>query len=908
MTLSRLTTFVVAIGLSFGLALAGAEAASLSPPYDVAAHPTSSSTLTITWSDSNPDVTGFVIQRSVKPENGFKTIVTTSAAARSYLDAGLTTGETYYYRLRTKLNGTVSTLSDTVGVTVVAGDAVAPPVPTGLRTGTITCGRVDVFWTPVTDSGGSGLRGYRVYRNNVYLREVLAPSASTTDLTVAASASYSYGVSALDNAGNESARVMVSATTPACGGGATVTPTATRTATRTPTPVATVTRTPTRTATPMRTATPTRTATAASTATRTATPVPTATRTATPVRTATPTPTPPPTFDPLLIGFVPGVGSAQDVSVVGTTAFVASDPFGLSAVDAATPSLPVVDGTPLQSFAGARSAVRGTRAVVTGAAGGVARLWVLDVSAPQPAVLGELATTASSVLDVAMNDAGTLAVMAMGATGVWVVDLANPAAPVRRSIFDTAGVAFAVALNGTGSLAYVADGTGGLKVLSLANPSAPTQVGALALSGIQRDIAVQSNVVYLADQTGRLLTADVATPSAPRQLGALVIGRYTFHLAVEGTRAVLHSADSVSYLDVIDVTSLTAPVVLGSVAVDAAGGIKGVAIAGGRAYVANGDLGLKIYSVGSVPTLSGGMNDPFSATRIAMAGGRSVVTGAHLPTASARLRVLDTTDPTVPEVLGELPTTVTAAGILDVAMNGSGTLAVTAMGTAGIWVVDLANPSAPVRRGVYDTSGVAFAVALNASGSLAYVADGSGGLKVVSLANPSAPSQVGSIALSGIQRDVAVQGSVAYVVDQMGRLVTVDVANASAPQQLGALTMGRYAYNVAVSGTLAIMHTQGSAAYLDVVDVTTPASPVIRSSVAVDASGAVKGIALGASRAYVASGTAGLRIYELTNPAAPTLLGSGYTVGDATDVVLGGALAQAADSAAIISIIDLFAP
>src|SRR6185295_5353396 len=116
-------------------------------------------------------------------------------------------------------------------------------------------------------------------------------------------------------------------------------------------------------------------------------------------------------------------------------------------------------------------------------------------------------------------------------------------------VFDTAGIAFGVALNDTGSLAYVADGTGGLKILSLANLAAPTQVGALAIGGIARDIALQGNVAYLADQSGRLVTVNVSTPSAPAQLGALAMGRYTFNVAVDGTRALLHTADSTSYID-----------------------------------------------------------------------------------------------------------------------------------------------------------------------------------------------------------------------------------------------------------------------------------------------------------------------------------------------------------------------
>jgi hypothetical protein len=228
------------------------------------------------------------------------------------------------------------------------------------------------------------------------------------------------------------------------------------------------------------------------------------------------------------------------------------------------------------------------------------------------------------------------------------------------------------------------------------------------------------------------------------------------------------------------------------------------------------------------------------------------------------------------------------------------------MGAAGVWVVDLANPAAPYRRAVYDTPGTVWAVALNATGSLAYVAAGSGGVKILSLANPSAPTLAGSVAIAGIQRDIAVAGNIAYVADQMGRLVTVDVATPSAPREMGSVVIGRYTFDVAVEGTRAILHSADSTAYLDVADVAVPTSPVIRSSTAVDGAGGVKGLALGGGRAYVADGAQGLKIYSLANPAAPALVGSGYTVGDAQGVVVGSTMAQVADATSTISVIDLF--
>ena len=139
--------------------------------------------------------------------------------------------------------------------------------------------------TAATDTGVPGLLGYNVYRNGAYYRQITAPGISIVDLGVSPSTSYTYGIASVDNAGNESARVLITQSTPACPSSATATAILTRTATpmRTSTAIRTTTPVRTATATPVPLNTATRTATAVRTATRTATPVRTATRTATPV-------------------------------------------------------------------------------------------------------------------------------------------------------------------------------------------------------------------------------------------------------------------------------------------------------------------------------------------------------------------------------------------------------------------------------------------------------------------------------------------------------------------------------------------------------------------------------------------------------------------------------------------------
>jgi hypothetical protein len=63
-------------------------------------------------------------------------------------------------------------------------------------------------------------------------------------------------------------------------------------------------------------------------------------------------------------------------------------------------------------------------------------------------------------------------------------------------------------------------------------------------------------------------------------------------------------------------------------------------------------------------------------------------------------------------------------------------MAYVADGERGLQIIDVSNPSAPVRRGGYDTSGNALDVCV--SGDLAYVADGYG-LQIIDVSNPAAP-------------------------------------------------------------------------------------------------------------------------------------------------------------------------
>ena len=145
----------------------------------------------------------------------------------------VTAGQTYYivvdgyggaqgtFALTVTAPGTVTSTtaiaSTSTTTTLVSVDRTVPAVPTGLTAAAASCSQINLTWLASTDTGGTGLKGYNVYRGGAFMKQVLAPATSTGDAGLAASTVYSYAVRAVDNAGNASGMsTTVSTNTPTC--------------------------------------------------------------------------------------------------------------------------------------------------------------------------------------------------------------------------------------------------------------------------------------------------------------------------------------------------------------------------------------------------------------------------------------------------------------------------------------------------------------------------------------------------------------------------------------------------------------------------------------------------------------------------------------------------------------------
>ena len=113
------------------------------------------------------------------------------------------TSGTYSYTVHSVANG--NKLSNPSTAVSVLYDILTPTAPTSLIAVTPTASAPALSWQAATDTGGSGLGGYDVYRGTTKVGSTSAAVTSYTDSGLTASTVYQYTVRAKDVAGNVSA-------------------------------------------------------------------------------------------------------------------------------------------------------------------------------------------------------------------------------------------------------------------------------------------------------------------------------------------------------------------------------------------------------------------------------------------------------------------------------------------------------------------------------------------------------------------------------------------------------------------------------------------------------------------------------------------------------------------------------
>jgi chitinase len=151
---------------------------------------------------------------------------TAQPTGTTFTDTGLTPNTTYTYTVRARDGaGNLSPNSNQISVTTNSStsDSTPPTTPGTLSSPSKTSASVNLSWGASTDSGGSGLAGYNIYRNGSATPTAQTTGTATThtDSGLSANTTYTYTVRARDGAGNLSnPSNQISVTTNQATGGA----------------------------------------------------------------------------------------------------------------------------------------------------------------------------------------------------------------------------------------------------------------------------------------------------------------------------------------------------------------------------------------------------------------------------------------------------------------------------------------------------------------------------------------------------------------------------------------------------------------------------------------------------------------------------------------------------------------
>ena len=277
---------------------------------------------------------------------------------------------------------------------------------------------------------------------------------------------------------------------------------------------------------------------------------------------------------PTILGSIGG-GPAEDVEVVGSTAFVANGSGGLLTVDVADPANPTVLGSVRTAGFAESVTFAGGAAYVAGSRG----LEVVDVGNPaNPVLVGRGGFAGSKAVAVS----GSIAYVATGDVGpVQVIDIENPA-----NLTPLASVGSGTDLAVSGDVIYVA-GSRGLQVIDVTERSKPTLLSSVDTQGSEPRVAVSKGIAYVAAGS-RLWVIDVEDTTNPTTIGWLDTpsGDVAADVTLSENFAYLATEDG--GLHVIDVGDPASPALLGSV--ETPGPAHGVSVSGGRRLPRGGPL------------------------------------------------------------------------------------------------------------------------------------------------------------------------------------------------------------------------------------------------------------------------------------------------------------------------------
>jgi len=524
-------------------------------------------------------------------------------------------------------------------------------------------------------------------------------------------------------------------------------------------------------------------------------------------------------------------------------------------------------------------------------------------AAPQKVSSVELSSRIEFMVLTSINSTKYLVVS--GGPSVWLINVQAPLTPKITSTIAVGGTCEGVATSGT--YAYVAAGEAGFKIYDIATPASPTLAASIDSLAYCESVVISAPYAYIAADemkgwTGRSFIVDVSTPGAPT-----IAGRFTgyggYHQFINVRSGYAYVCDYNAGLQVINVNTPSAPVNV----LQMPTGYRTAMIMfdGNYGYIANGELGMRIIDVTNVaaPTDVSLFDTPSRSMAISYGaisiGG--ILTG-HIYDAdmTGGMRAINVSNLSAPVGAGVLPV-VAGAGGDAYGSFVAGTKAYVAYGSAGLRIIDVANPAVPALLGVIGGMGEARGVAV--IGNYAYVAARDSAVRVINVTDPAAPSAVTVVRVPRAN-GIAASGNYLYVAAGDTGIAVLDATTPEAPVWVTTAS-GMYGENVAASGNTVGITDYDSIRFYDM---TTPATPLAKGRTTPRFTTGNEGFAISGNHAYVPDGDS-LRIFDIADLNAPLQVGVISLGGYGYNAAVAGNYAYvAADKTAGLQVVDVANP
>jgi len=263
-------------------------------------------------------------------------------------------------------------------------------------------------------------------------------------------------------------------------------------------------------------------------------------------------------------------------------------------------------------------------------------------------------------------------------------------------------------------------------------------------------------------------------------------------------------------------------------------------------------------------------SDPANPQELTLVRARALVDASYFDSFTSRLylaayfsgiEIWDVAGWQNPQRLARIPTTSYPRG--GVFASGNYVYAITV--ADGVYVYNITDLNNVIQTGhaAIPSSQLVWTSAME--GNNIYCAASNGGCKIVDVSDPANP--IIKTTVSGITTGVCVKDNVLYVVSYNYGLKIYDVSNLSNVQLIGQLPLTGYPYRVSVKGNYVFVanSTTNTGGGLQIVDVSTPATPVLMSSY----SGYADFVAVGENVAAIVGGglpCSFLDVSDVNNP------------------------------------------